>query len=96
MSKKIKYTLTVITVLIIGIAIFSYTVLANYNEISLSKGEEIMDKQRSWIEDNISLADTTSYETKRRIDSITRAELKILKTQDSLLKLEMNKNESQK
>ncbi|MCH3881874.1 MULTISPECIES: hypothetical protein [Tenacibaculum] len=96
MSKKIKYTLTVITVLIIGIAIFSYTVLANYNEISLSKGEEIMDKQRSWIEDNISLADTTSYETKRRIDSITRTELKILKTQDSLLKLEMNKNESQK
>ncbi|APG65258.1 hypothetical protein LPB136_07810 [Tenacibaculum todarodis] len=91
MSKKIKYILVAITLLVIGIAIFSYTVLANYNEISLSKGEEIMDRQRSWIEDNISLADTTSYETKRRIDSITRAELKILKTQDSLLNLKMNK-----
>lgn len=91
MSKKIKYILVAITLLVIGIAIFSYTVLTNYNEISLSKGEEIMDRQRSWIEDNINLADTTSYETKRRIDSITRAELKILKTQDSLLNLKMNK-----
>jgi len=91
MNKKVKYILLGVTVLLIGITLFIYQTLVNYGEISVKKTEEILDKQQKWMEQVISNADTVSYESKRRIDSITKAELKILKKRDSLLKLE-NKN----
>lgn len=79
MNKKVKYILLGVTVLLIGITLFIYQTLVNYGEISVKKTEEIMDKQQKWMEQVISNADTVSYESKRRIDSITIAELKILK-----------------
>jgi hypothetical protein len=91
MNKKVKYILLGVTVLLIGITLFIYLTLVNYGDISVKKTEEIMDNQQKWMEQVISNADTVSYESKRRIDSITKAELKILKKRDSLLKLE-NKN----
>lgn len=91
MNKKVKYILLGVTVLLIGITLFIYQTLVNYGEISVKKTEEILDKQQKWMEQVISNADTVSYESKRRIDSITKAELKTLKKRDSLLKLE-NKN----
>ena len=91
MNKKVKYILLGVSVLLIGITLFIYQTLVNYGDISVKKTEEIMDNQQKWMEQVISNADTVSYESKRRIDSITKAELKILKKRDSLLKLE-NKN----
>lgn len=91
MNKKVKYILLGVSVLLIGITLFIYQTLVNYEDISVKKTEEIMDNQQKWMEQVISNADTVSYESKRRIDSITKAELKILKKRDSLLKLE-NKN----
>ena len=91
MNKKVKYILLGVTVLLIGITVFIYQTLVNYGDISVKKTEEIMDNQQKWMEQVISNADTVSYESKRRIDSITKAELKILKKRDSLLKSE-NKN----
>ena len=85
------YILLGVSVLLIGITLFIYQTLVNYGDISVKKTEEIMDNQQKWMEQVISNADTVSYESKRRIDSITKAELKILKKRDSLLKLE-NKN----
>ena len=91
MNKKVKYILLGVSVLLIGITLFIYQTLVNYGDISVKKTEEIMDNQQKWMEQVISNADTVSYESKRRIDSITKAELKILKKRDSLLKSE-NKN----
>ncbi|MGY8910678.1 MAG: hypothetical protein ACKVIG_12560 [Flavobacteriales bacterium] len=91
MNKKVKYILLGVTVLLIGITAFIYQTLVNYGEISVKKTEEIMDNQQKWMEQVISNADTVSYQSKRKIDSITKAELKILKKRDSLLKSE-NKN----
>ena len=88
MNKKVKYILLGVSVLLIGITLFIYQTLVNYGGISVKKTEEIMDNQQKWMEQVISNADTVSYESKRRIDSITKAELKILKKRDSLLKLE--------
>ena len=91
MNKKVKYILLGVSVLLIGITLFIYQTLVNYGDISVKKTEEIMDKQQKWMEQVISNADTVSYQSKRKIDSTTKAELKILKKRDSLLKLE-NKN----
>ena len=88
MNKKVKYILLGVTVLLIGITVFIYQTLVNYGDISVKKTEEIMDNQQKWMEQVISNADTVSYQSKRKIDSTTKAELKILKKRDSLLKLE--------
>ena len=91
MDKKIKFTLAAITILVIGVSLFIYKVLLGYGQISINKTEEIMEQQQRWEDNVIRASDTTSYQTKRRIDSLTKVELKLLKKQDSLLKLEMGK-----
>lgn len=91
MSKKIKLTLALITLFVIGISIFINKVLLGYGEVTINKTEEIMNQQQKWVDDIITASDTTSYATKKRIDSLTKVELKRLKTQDSLLKLELEK-----
>ncbi len=89
MNKKIKYTLLGITFLILVISVFFYNTLTSYSEISINKAKEVMNEQQNWVDEMIQNSDTTSYSTKRRIDSIAKGELQILKKQDSLLRLEM-------
>lgn len=89
MNNKVKYTLLGVTVLIIVISVFFYMFLTSYSEISINKAKDVMNEQQNWVDEMIQNSDTTSYSTKRRIDSIAKAELQILKKQDSLLRLEM-------
>ena len=96
MTKKVKITLVLITILVVGVTFFISKVIVGYGEVTINKTEEIMNQHQNWVNEVISNSDTTSYKTKMRIDSLTKVDLKLKQKQDSLLKLELKNNENQK
>lgn len=86
-SKKTKFTLGIITVVIVLFSILSYNVLSSFKEVTFNKTEEIIEQQKRWIDQSINLSDTIPIKIRNQRDSVIRAELTFLKTNDSLLKL---------
>lgn len=86
-SKKTKFTLGIITVVLVLFSILSYNVLSSFKEVTFNKTEEIIEQQKRWIDQTINLSDTIPIKIRNQRDSVIRAELTFLKTNDSLLKL---------
>ncbi len=85
--KKITFIFIGISIVMVVILITSYKVVTKFNNINQNKGEDIIQKHQEWMHQIITLSDTIPIKTKNHRDSIIKAELKFLKTNDSLLKL---------